>query len=316
MVFQMAEGESVQDAIRRIAREQIDAAIEETSRRQLAQPTRIHQVRKRCKKLRAVLRLVRPHLGDRYAHDDEYVRDAARLLSPLRDAQSVLDAYDGVLDRFQGDVARRTFAPVRRQLAQRKSRRTRDTADLGERLERVRGLLDGARELVDGWSIDGDGAEAWRGGFEHTYRQARRAMAPAYRSPSPEHFHDWRKHTKYHWYHARLLRPLWDRGLTARAREAETLGEMLGDHHDLAVLRATLVHEARDLGGRRVVDPLLVLIDRRRVELETDAKPLGERLFAEKPRQITRRHVRYWNAWQAEQRSLHAMRDEPVAASA
>lgn len=50
-------------------------------------------------------------------------------------------------------------------------------------------------------------------------------------------------------------------------------------------------------------------------ELEAEAKPLGERLCAEKPRQIGARHARYWDAWQGRQRRRSATGDEPVAAS-
>jgi CHAD domain-containing protein len=316
MPFHMLAGESVPDGIRRVAREQVEAAIEEISNRSLPEPEKIHQIRKRCKKLRAVLRLVRPGLGEFYASENAFFRDAARLLSPLRDTQSVLDAYDGLMERFRGEVTRRALAPIRRHLVQRKRRRASEVTDLDERLERVRGLMEDARERIGAWPIEATGAAAWREGFEQAYRQARRGMARAYESPTVECFHEWRKGVKYHWYHSRLLRPLWSRALGARAQVADDLGEMLGDHHDLAVLRATLLDEAHEMGDRQQVDRLVELIGRRRAELEAEAKPLGELLCAEKPRQIGARHARYWDAWQERQHHQSATGDEPVAASA
>jgi CHAD domain-containing protein len=316
MPFRMLEGESVPDGIRRVAREQVEAAIEEISNRSLPEPEKIHQIRKRCKKLRAVLRLVRPGLGEFYASENAFFRDAAQLLSPLRDTQSVLDAYDGLLERFRGEVTRRDLAPIRRHLVQRKRRRASEVTDLDERLERVRGLFEDARERIGAWPIDATGADAWREGFEQTYRQARRGMARAYDSPTVENFHEWRKGVKYHWYHSRLLRPLWGGAVGARARVADDLGEMLGDHHDLAVLRATLLDEAHEMGDRQQIDRLVELIGRRRAELEAEARPLGERLCAEKPRQIGERHVRYWDAWQQQQHHQSPPGDESVAASA
>ena len=316
MPFCMLAGESVPDGIRRVAREQVEAAIGEISNRSLPEPEKIHQIRKRCKKLRAVLRLVRPGLGEFYASENAFFRDAARLLSPLRDTQSVLDAYDGLMERFRGEVTRRALAPIRRHLVQRKRRRASEVTDLDERLERVRGLMEDARERIGAWPIEATGADAWREGFEQAYRQARRGMARAYESPTVERFHEWRKGVKYHWYHTRLLRPLWSRALGARARAADDLGEMLGDHHDLAVLRATLLDEAHEMGDRQQVDRLVELIGRRRAELEAEAKPLGELLCAEKPRQIGARHARYWDAWQERQHRQSATGDEPVAASA
>lgn len=316
MPFRMLEGESVPDAVRRIVSEQIDAAIAEIADRALPEPETIHQVRKRCKKLRAVLRLVRPGLGEVYAAENAFFRDAARLLSPLRDTQSVLDAYDALLARFRHEIARRTFAPVRRQLVQRTRRRAREIADLDERLDRVRGLMEDARERVVAWPIEGTGADGWRDGFERTYRQARRAMVQAYDGLTPEHFHEWRKGVKYHWYQTRLLRPVWSKVLGARADEADALAEMLGDHHDLVVLGATLREELDGADGGPQLARLGELIGRRRAELEAVAKSLGERLHAEKPRDIGARHVRYWEAWQEQQRCRSSPGDEPVAASA
>src|SRR5262245_7141004 len=134
MPFRMLEGERVPDGIRRVAREQVEAAIEEISDRSVPEPEQIHQIRKLHKKLRDVLRLVRPGLGEFYASGNGFCRDAAQLLSPLRDTQSVLDAYDGLLERFRGEVTRRAFAPIRRHLVQRKRRRASEVTDLDERL--------------------------------------------------------------------------------------------------------------------------------------------------------------------------------------
>jgi CHAD domain-containing protein len=315
MSYCLLEGESVPDGIRRIAREQVEAAIDEISDRALPEPEKIHQVRKRCKKLRALLRLVRPGLNDFYASENAFFRDAARLLSPLRDTQSVLDAYDGLMKHYCGEVARQTLAPVRRHLVQRKRRRASEVTDLDERLDRVRGMMEDARERIPAWPIEATGSDAWRDGFEQTYRKARRSMARAYANPTTETFHEWRKGVKYHWYHCRLLRPLWSKALGASAQAADDLGEMLGDHHDLAVLRAALLDEPNK-GDRRRIDQVVELIERRRAQLEAEARPIGARLCAEKPTQIGERHVRYWDAWQQQQHSRGATADEAVAASA
>jgi CHAD domain-containing protein len=317
MAFRMREGEGIREGVRRIAWEQLDAALAETCDPALPRAEKVRQVRKRCKKLRALLRLYRPLLGDHYPLENAHYRDAARLLSPVRDAQSLLDVYDALMARFEDEVARRTYAPVRRRLARRRRWAAEHGGELGTRLEEVRGLLEAGRERVPSWPIDATDADAWRGGFEHTYGKARRAMAAAYDATTAEHFHEWRKGAKYHWYHTRLLRPIWSRALGAREREADVLGEILGAHHDLTVLRAALLEDdVHGRGGRDLVEQLVELICRRRAELEAAARPLGARLFAERPRQIGGRHGRYWDAWQAAQRCGRVTAQEPVAASA
>jgi len=315
MAFRLPEGESVAEGVRLIAREQIEHAIDELSDRSLAQDLAVHAVRKRCKKLRGLLRLLRPCLGDSYTRENVHFRDAARLLSPLRDDQSIIDAYDALVAHFAEEVDRKAFGTIRRRLARRRKQRAEGVTDVEERIAQVRGQMEAGRERVAHWSIDATGVEVWRGGFEQTYRRALKAMALAYEAPTTEHFHEWRKQVKYHWYHTRILQPLWPEVLGVRGDAANTLGEALGTHHDLAVLRATLLDE-REGFGQRAVQAVVGLIDRRRSELAASARPLGARLFADKAARIGQRWARYWDTWQDEQAARQVSESQPAAISA
>jgi hypothetical protein len=50
--------------------------------------------------------------------------------------------------------------------------------------------------------------------------------------------HEWRKRAKDLWYHHRLLKDAWPGPVKAFADEADQLGKLLGDDHDLATLSA------------------------------------------------------------------------------
>ncbi len=63
-----------------------------------ATETAVHETRKRCKELRGLLRLVRPALGSQYGRLNAHDRDAAKELSTLRDAQTLLDTEARHLD--------------------------------------------------------------------------------------------------------------------------------------------------------------------------------------------------------------------------
>ena len=315
MAFQLPEGERIADGVRLIAREQIDHAIDELSDRSLALDLAVHEVRKRCKKLRGLLRLIRPCLGDSYARENAHFRAAARFLSPLRDDQTIIDAFHALLDHFAEQTDRKAFGTIQRRLTRRRKQRAGRVTDVEERIAQVRCQMEAGRKRVAHWSIEIAGAEAWRGGFEQTYRRAREAMALAYETLTTEHFHEWRKQVKYHWHHTRILQPLWPEVLGVRGDAANALGETLGMHHDLAVLRATLLDE-REGFGQPAVPALVVLIDRRRTELAASARPLGARLFADKAARIGQRWVRYWDTWQDEQVARQAPESQPAAISA
>jgi CHAD domain-containing protein len=290
MAFRVSPGAPFGEDIRRIAREQIDGAIAESGDASIADGERIHSIRKRCKKLRGLLRLVRPCLGSAYGRENTYFRDVAQVLAPLRDMNVVLAAFDAVVGHFDGEIVPGMFAPLRRELA----RRRRQPKDLAARFADVRSRMEAARKRVADWPLDAAGPEVWRGGFESTYRQARRALPAACQVPTAERFHEWRKSVKYHWYHTRLLSPLWDQELAARAEAANALGELLGLHHDLAVLRATLVGRRAAGSAAGLKNWFVALIDRHQAHLESTARPLGMRLFAEKGSRIGSRYEKYW----------------------
>jgi hypothetical protein len=67
------------------------------------------------------------------------------------------------------------------------------------------------------------------------YKRGRNRLFDAYAAPSPDNFHEWRKRTKYLWYHVRILRPLWPAVLEELANEIHELSNLLGLDHDLAV---------------------------------------------------------------------------------
>ena len=299
MSFRLRRGESAEAAIQRIAREQIDKGLGELRDPQLGPHETVHQVRKRCKKLRGLLRLVRPEFeGDEtYARENAWYRDSARGISRARDAQSVLECLDGLSDDFGGELDHDAFAAVRVPLLEHRERVVAEEIDLDRRLHAVGERLEEGRERVAGWRLAAEEFEAVRRGLEKTYGRARKAREAAYDRPGTERFHQWRKRVKYHGYHLRLLRPIWKHPLRARRDEVDELSELLGDDHDLSVLRATLLEERADRtdeGARRAV---LGVALQRQIELRSAAWALGARLFAEPPKPFARRLGAYWAAW-------------------
>ena len=79
-------GKSVEGTFRAIALSQLDEALADLRNGGSHGRSVLHEARRRCKKLRGLLRLVRPAFAD-FARENAAVRDAAALLSHLRDAE-------------------------------------------------------------------------------------------------------------------------------------------------------------------------------------------------------------------------------------
>lgn len=257
--------------------------------------TRVHEARKRVKEARAVLRLVRDGSidatlvrgwGDR-------LRDASRLLAPLRDAE-VLRRTMARLEVGDDEalVAARERA-VEALAAQARSERAR--AAQAQLVAEMAGRLAEVRDELDGWDLVEDRWRALDPGLRRVYRQGRRRLRAALDEPSDEALHEWRKRAKDLWYLHLLLGPAWPQVLEPVATQAHELSDLLGDHQDLAVLADRLGDAALGLdAGERT--GLEQVIRARQAALRRDAFALGERLYAEKPAAFAARLGRVWKA--------------------
>lgn len=277
--------------VRRISRDQVELALGE-----LDDPDRhnaVHQVRKRGKEVRALLRLVRASAPELYERENAAFRDATRRVAADRDAAVGLATYDALRERF---TDARVFAdgtdPVRGPLVERREAVLGE--DLERRLEAVRTDLAAALERIETWEIEGDGFAVVAGGLAKTYERARNRMDEAYTQRSSELFHDWRKRVKYHRYQVGLLLDIWPEMMTTRRDQLHELSDLLGDDHDLAVLHDDLVAEPERYGGDEAVATVCALLDRRRAELQAHARPLGQRCFAEPTERFVERMEAYW----------------------
>ncbi len=280
--------------LRRVAHGRIDAALERLRRDARTDvATAVHDARKDMKKLRSLLRLVRDGLGEqRYRAENDRYRDAARQLSPAREAEVNLSTLAALRERYADEAP--AAETLRSALEQEHERLAVEGAALDRRIEQATDAIAAGAAGIDAWPLDGDDFDLVAAGIERAYRRGRRGLRQVRDDPTAENVHDWRKRVKDLWYQLRLLQDAWPAVLRASAAEAHELADLLGDHHDLSVLVAKAHDEAPDDPGTTT---LAALAGRRQAELLEAAFQLGDRLYAEKPDQFTRRLKCYWRAW-------------------
>jgi CHAD domain-containing protein len=287
--YRLRRKEPTAYGVRRVARGRLEDAVEEL-RDEDADPTEaVHEARKDMKKLRSALRLVRPVLGDRdYDRENSRYREAARKLSGVRDAQVRAETIDGLAARFDDDPPPGGWEAARSALAADER-----PEDLGALREQAATEIEAGRRNLTNLSLDADGAALLRPGLKRAYDRGRKRFRQAAAEPSDEHLHEWRKRAKDLWYHLRLVRPGWRPVLEPLADEAHELSDLLGDDHDLAVLRSELGGAPLSSGQREHLERLIAT---RRRELQDEALGYGQRLYAEKPKAFANRIAAYWEA--------------------
>jgi CHAD domain-containing protein len=196
------------------------------------------------------------------------------------------ESLGALVEHYAEDLDEGAYAGIDAWLGRRRESMTEER-EARESVAAIRAELPQALERIEEWQLDAPGADAMIAGLAKTYKRARRAMAVAADEGTSRDFHEWRKRVKYHRYHLRLLRPVWPKVMKARYKETKYLSDLLGDDHDLAVLRATLEEEAGGAADERAA--LIALTRRRNAELRAEAWRLGRRLFAGDPERYAER---------------------------
>jgi len=298
--YRLLHDEEVGDGIRRIATARADSAIERLrGETDAGLAESIHEARKDLKKLRSVLRLVRGPLGDDvYRRDNTRFREAASLLSGTRDAEVKLETLGSLRERFPDRFPERELAPLAKALDSERrtmsSRASRDGGDdsAGPAVRRI----EEARPAIADWALEGEEFELIEDGLSRSYRRGRKRFAETAASPTAEHVHEWRKRVKDLWYHLRLVRGARPGALGKAADRANELSDLLGDHHDLEVLRDDAARR-RGVVGSEDLATLDHLVERRQGELLGAARALADKLYDRKPKRFVGRIGDYWTAW-------------------
>lgn len=293
--FRLKDG-TVAGAARRIAREQIGGAIGAIEGKDAA--VAVHEVRKCCKKMRALVRLIRPVFPD-YAQENADFRDIARALSGSRDVKVLLDTIDLLVQGAPEAAKTGLFAPLRRRLASDQATQAHEER-AGAHLDEARKRLEKALERSKDWSLKGEDWEALGGGLGRILREARKAERAVHSAPSAAKYHELRKLMKYHWYHTRLLVPLWPAMMRPRTAELSRLADMLGLHHDICVFEAWLGAPPPAMERFDAVEAMLPLAGERRKQLEREIAPLVARALAQKPQARVDHWGALWAIWRGE----------------
>lgn len=226
----------------------------------------VHEARKACKRTRALLALVRRSLDRKQAEAlRKTYRDAARAVGPLRDAFVMQRTLAKLLPELDAEeVLGPAVAP-----ADGPQRRAACVAGLEE-----------ARERLDGLDWSGVDRHSLLFGMRRSYAAVRQQRGPAVRSGEIEPFHEWRKVVKAWGYHLQLFVEIWPPVLQPLYEQADRLQEILGDHHDLGVLRESLP-EGLDA---RTADRIRGVARAREDVLYEQARELSRPLTAVSPR--------------------------------
>ena len=295
----IAPAEPLPRAIRRMSIHLLDGAISDLKDAGVHDAdTGIHAARKKMKRLRGILRLIRDDLGQRtYRQENVVLRDIGRSIGAVRDARVLVLTLRTLRDDYAGLLDPTAFAATERWL-EGNHRDHVAAAGRGVITDAIVSLA-AARSRFSAFDLArvvADDFDAIAPGLARVYHRGHRAHRRSASTRSVEDLHEWRKRVKYLWYQMEALEPIQPILIGAMAHELETLGELLGVDHDLAVLAATVSAEPAACSDQRERALLTAAVDERRGTLQEEAFRMGDALYGEDPDEFVHRLGSYWRA--------------------
>ncbi|CAA9474771.1 MAG: hypothetical protein AVDCRST_MAG67-456 [uncultured Solirubrobacteraceae bacterium] len=296
--FRLLPGETVADGLRRAIcgrlADSSAALAGVTDRDELGEA--VHGTRKSIKRVRAALRLSRDALGaPTYERENTAMRSIAGRLAGARDAQVLIETLDALEQASGGELSPQATERLHARLEDDHAREIAAMAADGELAVATRQALEEARARAEHWSFAEDGFVAVKPGLRRVYSRGRRQLRAACEQPTAENLHDTRKRVKDLWHAAELLREADPKRMKRLARDAHEVASLLGDHHDLSVLRDYAAANPQLFSDMAARETLLDALDRDSETLQKRALKHARRLYQRPAKRFVKDVARGWD---------------------
>lgn len=282
---------SLSENVRQVALDQLDEGLARIKDGEGGPGETVHDLRKCCKKMRALLRLVFPYRSDAVRMENEWYRDTSMLLSDVRDAQITIEVFDQIVGGVTGPDTTpifRDFLVTRCRVVEEKE------GGIDGRLIKTKERFVSGRERVLKCRLDDVCSVLLQEGFFKAYRRAVKAMRRAQANPTTENYHEWRKSAKNHWYHTRLLKPLWIEEMTPYKETVYELADHLGSERDLFMLSEALSEMTPKEEDRNASAWIREKIQENRTDLRAKSVKIGETISVWNPVPLLERVHAHW----------------------
>ncbi len=248
MAYLIRRKEPVDAEVRRILIEQNRRALALLADWKQNPRDNVHQARQAFKRIRALLRLLRPGVRYVYKVENIFYRDLGRKLAYARDSEAVIDALGLLEERVSGPLAQDSLRMLRKGLEQRAARE-RDCGihDLAGRIAEACDALGQAGKRFRNLPLEQLRRKHLKRGAEVGMERCVAAFDLVARTRAEADFHAWRKEVKYAYHQTRLMQHMLPRWSATRGPKLGALADSLGHFHDLVILDELLRRQADEL---------------------------------------------------------------------
>lgn len=233
----------------------------------------VHEARKCVRRVRAWLRLLDSDHRQAITGIDQGLRQARRLLGPLRDAASRIEALDELAARRGFKGMRAVFATLHERLHAALGRCWKRRPVGGKAWRTVRTQFDELADAIAGWPLGTLSDSELRRGFARSWRRVRAGKLECLDERGAGRRHSWRGRVRVLLLQGQLLAT---RGAVGGVPELKALSEALGHEHDLALV-ATALRRMRPRADTE--EALIVAAEALRLEASARSDRLARRVL-------------------------------------
>lgn len=310
MAWRFEPGEGLRDAFRRVATEEIAKVRAGFTDAGNDGAKAIHEARQSFKRLRALLRLAETSLGSVFAAENRLWRDAGRQLAGSRDQTVLMETFDRVAAECLSKTPPGELDELRAHLAE--SATSQSAADAAANVYGVLTLLDEAEQRVMQLEWP-DSAKALAKGLALSQARLRKKWKAARKSTKPHKLHEWRKRVKDQAAQLRLFRRVALPAYDMRQGSEKTVAELLGQEHDLWMLRERLAADTLPGALATARDAMLGAIEARRQALRDEALKLGKEFSAQDAKAFARELTAAWQSARPRRRRKSATPERAIS---
>ena len=293
MAYRFRRKETVASAFRRNVREQTAAVVSLLADRGTDLKERVHDARRRIKKLRALLQLMRSELDPAsFEKHNVGLRNASRRLSRARDTEVSLACFETLARRMAKENCNEVH-----QLLLEANRQARRHAVSPAQLAAIAAEVRKHGHAIAEVSFENDDWLLLAPGLARSYRRARQMRRDIKQSPIPPTLHEWRKRVKRLHFQLELLRRVLAKPERKVANLLEKLGIELGEHRDLYILKCSLDEFAAHDVAAAKSEPIQGAIARSSANHVRRIQKLARAAFCGRTKAFLATMHRCWKHW-------------------
>jgi len=266
MTWRFEPGEPLAAAFARVAAEEIEIVRKKLRRRGRDPGAAIHAARQSFKRIRALLRLARPTLGEDFSAENRRYRDAGRLLAGSREAIVLAETFDKMAADCSETLSPKDAGLLRAHCIAEVH--ANGKADIDRRVAQVLAVVDEGEARLSELHWPADSKELFQG-LRASQTHLRSWYDKAVGTNSAGALHEWRKRVKDQSAQLRLLRELMPLAYRRMRDQEAKVAELLGLEHDLWMLK-------RALGAAKVPRKTVPARDALAQEIRTQRHALRE----------------------------------------